>query len=231
MKPEQIEDGVYLVGSSDISDTRDCMVYLLDLGELVLIDTGTGPGVSKIISNIRYLGFDPTNLSTIILTHCHIDHVGGAHELKKRYGARIIMHELDADVVERGDTKLTAAYWYGVPFAPLKIDVKLSRKEEFLMFGNHKLACIHTPGHTPGSISAYLDNSGKRILFGQDIHGPFMAEFGSNIDHWQTSMEKLLDLNADVLCEGHFGIFRPNKKVTDYIERYLEEYGERPLKQ
>jgi len=59
------------------------MVYLLDLGELVLIDTGTGPGINMIISNIQYFGLDPEKLSTIILTHCHIDHVGGAHELKE----------------------------------------------------------------------------------------------------------------------------------------------------
>jgi glyoxylase-like metal-dependent hydrolase (beta-lactamase superfamily II) len=229
VKPKQIEDGVFLVGSADISDSRDCMVYLLDLEELVMIDTGTGPGLNMIISNIRYLGFDPARLSTIILTHCHIDHVGGAHEFKKRYGARIIMHNLDAAVVERGDSKMTAAHWYEVPFAPLKIDTKLLQEEERLTFGQHELVCLHTPGHTPGSISVYIDKSGKRILFGQDIHGPFMAEFGSDIGHWQISMEKLLALKADVLCEGHFGVYRPNEKVTDYIERYLDEYGDRPL--
>jgi hypothetical protein len=43
-------------------------------------------------------------------------------------------------------------------------------------------------------------------------------------------MENLLDLKADVLCEGHFGIYRPSKRVTDYIERYIEEYGNRPLR-
>jgi len=230
MKPDRIEDGVYLIGGSDISDSRDCLVYLLDLGELVMIDTGTGPGMGKIISNIRHFGLDPAKLSTVILTHCHIDHVGGAQELKRRYGVHIIMHDLDADVVEKGDTKMTAAYWYGVPFAPLKIDRKLSGKEERLILGGQEVVCLHTPGHTPGSISVYLDKAGKRILFGQDIHGPFMAEFGSNLDHWQTSMENLLDLSADVLCEGHFGIYRPSKRVTDYIERYIEEYGDRPLR-
>lgn len=230
MKPEKIEDGVYLIGGSDISDSRDCSVYLLDLGELVMIDTGTGQGMGMIISNIRYFGLDPAKLSTVILTHCHIDHVGGAQELKRQYGVRIIMHELDAAVVEKGDAKMTAAHWYGVPFAPLKIDRRLSGKEERLVLGGQEVVFLHTPGHTPGSISVYLDKGGKRILFGQDIHGPFMAEFGSNLDHWQTSMENLLDLKADVLCEGHFGIYRPSKRVTDYIERYIEEYGNRPLR-
>lgn len=228
MKPKQIEDGIFLVGSADISDSRDCMVYLLDLGELVMIDAGAGPGVNKIISNIRYFGFDPASLSTIILTHCHIDHVGGALEFKKRFGTKLIMHHRDADVVERGDSKMTAAYWYGMVFVPLEIDKKLLQEEERLAFAHHEVVCLHTPGHTPGSISVYIDKFGKRILFGQDIHGPFMPEFGSDTRLWQTSMEKLLALKADVLCEGHFGIYRPNAKVTDYIERYLDEYGDRP---
>ncbi|HBA53454.1 MAG: MBL fold metallo-hydrolase [Syntrophorhabdus aromaticivorans] len=226
MEPERILDGVFLVGSADISDSRDCMVYLLDVGELILIDTGAGPGLPTILSNIRWLGFDPTNLSTIILTHCHIDHIGGAHELKTRYGTRIIMHELDAAVVESGDTKATAAHWYGLPFPPLPVDHKLSGSKERLTFGQQEVVCLHTPGHTPGSISIYMDRAGKRILFGQDIHGPFFPEFGSNIFHWQKSMKDLLALKADILCEGHFGVYQPNKRVTEYIERYLDEYGE-----
>ncbi|OPY71577.1 MAG: Metallo-beta-lactamase L1 precursor [Syntrophorhabdus sp. PtaU1.Bin002] len=226
MEPQQILDGVFLVGSADISDSRDCMVYLLDVGELVLIDTGAGPGLPTILSNIRRLGFDPAKLSTIILTHCHIDHAGGAHELKARYGVRIIMHELDAPAIETGDTKMTAARWYGLRFPPLPVDHKLSGNEERLAFGQQEVVCLHTPGHTPGSISIYMDRAGKRILFGQDIHGPFSPEFGSNISHWQKSMKDLLALKADVLCEGHFGVYQPNKSVTEYIERYLDEYSE-----
>jgi glyoxylase-like metal-dependent hydrolase (beta-lactamase superfamily II) len=62
------------------------------------------------------------------------------------------------------------------------------------------------------------------VLFGQDIHGPFNKAFGSDIDLWKESMHKLLALEADILCEGHFGIYQPKEKVRDYIERYLEEY-------
>ena len=226
MGPKEIIGGIYLIGDSDISDSRDCSVYLLNLGELVLIDTGAGPSVNKIIQNIEEVGFDPARISTVILTHCHIDHVGGAQEFKKRFGSRIVMHEIDAEAVERGDSRMTAAHWYGINFAPLAVDVKLTKEEEKLTVGDQDIVCLHTPGHTPGSISAYLDRSGKRILFGQDIHGPFLAEFGANMSHWQKSMEKLLALKADILCEGHFGVYQPNNKVTEYIERYIEEYGE-----
>jgi glyoxylase-like metal-dependent hydrolase (beta-lactamase superfamily II) len=226
VKPGEIADKVYLVGGADVSHPKDCMVYLLDFGELVLIDTGAGPGINTIIANIARLGHDPARLSTVILTHCHIDHIGGAHELKRRYDSRIIMHTLDADAVERGDSRMTAASWYGIDFPPLKVDVRLFLDEERLAIGDGEIVCLHTPGHTPGSISTYVDREGRRILFGQDIHGPFFPEFGSDTVQWQASMKKLLNLKADVLCEGHFGVYRPNQKVTDYIERYLDEYGD-----
>jgi glyoxylase-like metal-dependent hydrolase (beta-lactamase superfamily II) len=226
MKPVEIVKDIYLVADSGMTDSRDCSVYLLNLGELVLIDAGAGSSVDMIIGNIQELGFDPAGLSTIILTHCHIDHVGGAYELRKRFGSRIIMHDLDADVLERGDNIMTGADWYGISLSPLPIDVKINSQEERLQFGEQEIICLHTPGHSPGSMSIYLDRGGKRILFGQDIHGPFLAEFGANMSHWQESMEKLLALEADVLCEGHFGVYQPKERVTEYIERYLDEYGE-----
>jgi glyoxylase-like metal-dependent hydrolase (beta-lactamase superfamily II) len=226
MGPKEITGDTYLIGGSDTSDSRDCSVYLLNLGELVLIDTGAGPSAKKIIQNIEKLGLNPAKISTVILTHCHIDHVGGAQEFKKRFGSRIIMHEIDAEAVERGDSRMTAAHWYGIDFTPLAVDVRLTKEEEKLTVIDQEIVCLHTPGHTPGSISVYLDRGGKRILFGQDIHGPFLAEFGANMSHWQKSMEKILALKADILCEGHFGVYQPNEKVTEYIERYVEEYGE-----
>ena len=229
MEPFEIIKDIYIVGGPEITDPRDGCVYLLNLGELVLIDSGAGWSVDKIVQNIEKLGFGSHRLKSILLTHCHIDHIGGVPEFRKMFGVKVYIHKLDAIPLEKGDPILTAATWYQTTFPPTPVDMKLNLSEELLRFGEENLICLHTPGHTPGSISVYIDKSGKRILFGQDIHGPFMAEFGSDIGHWQISMEKLLALKADVLCEGHFGVYRPNEKVTDYIERYLDEYGDRPL--
>jgi glyoxylase-like metal-dependent hydrolase (beta-lactamase superfamily II) len=94
-----------------------------------------------------------------------------------------------------------------------------------LRIGEEKIVCLHTPGHTPGSISIYLDKDGKRILFAQDLHGPLLEEFGSNLGDWDRSTRKLLDLDADILCEGHFGIYKTKKEVRDYILSYRRQYG------
>lgn len=226
MGPKEIIKGIYLIGGPDMTDPKDCLVYLIDLEELILIDTGAGDSVDRIVSNIKGLGYKPDRLSTIILTHCHIDHVGGAGEFRKRYNAKVVIHEKDSLAVEKGDKRLTGASWYGVDLKPLTVDVRLIKDEEWLRFKDKGLLCIHTPGHTPGSISVFIELEGQKVVFGQDIHGPFLPEFGADLSAWQESMKRLLALNPDILCEGHFGIFRPASKAREYIERYIDEYGD-----
>jgi len=225
MEPSEIVKDIFIIGGPDITDGRDGCVYLMSLDELILIDTGAGWSVEKIINNINRLGFDCRNLSKILLTHCHIDHIGGAPEIKRRFGSKIYVHQLDAPPLENGDPILTAADWYQTSFPPTPVDVKFNLKEEMLTIGDQKVICIHTPGHTPGSICIYLDKDGKRILFGQDLHGPILKEFGSNLEDYGRSTKKLLDLNADILCEGHFGIYKTKKDVRNYILSYRRQYG------
>ena len=225
IKTEEIIDGIYLIGGPNITSSDDAAIYLIDFtGELVMIDAGAGRSTEKIVRNIEILGLKPANISHLILTHCHIDHIGSAPFFNERYGTKIAIHELDVKAVETGDSLKTAANWYGTTFPPTKVDRKLKGSHEILKFGAEELHCLHTPGHTPGSIAVYLDRGGKRVLFGQDIHGPFNAAFGSDIEAWKKSMQTLLALNADILCEGHFGIYQPKEKARVYIERYLEEY-------
>lgn len=225
MKPHEVIKDIFIVGGPDITDGRDGCIYLLNFDELILIDTGAGWSVDDIIKNIELFGFDCKSLSKIILTHCHIDHIGGVPKIKKRFGSKIYIHELDAPPLENGDPVLTAATWYQTSFPPTSVDVKFKLPQEVLVMGEQKIICLHTPGHTPGSICIYLDRDGKRVLFAQDLHGPLLEEFGSNLGDWDRSTKKLLDLDADILCEGHFGIYKTKKEVKDYILSYRHQYG------
>jgi len=83
----------------------------------------------------------------------------------------------------------------------------------------HQLETIHIPGHTAGGIAVYVDME-KRIPFGQDIHGPYFFP-GADPGQAKISLERLIDLEADILCEGHFGIYQPKAVVKRYIEQYL----------
>jgi glyoxylase-like metal-dependent hydrolase (beta-lactamase superfamily II) len=225
-EPFEIIPGIYCVGGSELSHPQDALVYLIKGKETTtLIDAGAGDGSAEIWENIRKTGLNPEDLTYLILTHGHVDHIGGAAFFRERTRCTLVAHELDQEAIESGDPDLTAASWYGVRLPRLKVDRVIKAKIEEIPLGQKEiLICLHTPGHTPGSISLYLDRQKQRVLFGQDIHGPFSKAFGSNLSDWRNSMEELLALKADILCEGHFGIFRTALKVKTYIEQYMKQY-------
>lgn len=216
---------IYQVGGDRLSNAEDCLVYLLEgPNTSVLIDTGAGKSVQKILDNITAAGIEIESIKYIIATHGHIDHIGGLHEIKQALQAEVIAHQLDLPAIEEGLPQLTAANWYGVKYKPVKVDMVLSGETDTICLEDLQLNWIHIPGHTPGSIAVLANMNGKKILFGQDIHGPFNQAWGSDLDQWKDSMHKLLALEADILCEGHFGIYSPASEVRRYIESYLQQY-------
>jgi glyoxylase-like metal-dependent hydrolase (beta-lactamase superfamily II) len=224
-RAKTIADGVYAVGGPGLSSPEDCCVYLVDArSELVLIDAGAGYGLEGIERNVSSLGFEPARIWHVVATHCHIDHIGGMATLVERYGTKVIAHELDRVGIEGENDELTAASMYGIEYRPVKVDILLWGELGRLSLGDLDFNFIHTPGHTPGSISVYIDTKDGRILFGQDIHGPFSPSWGSDLGLWRSSMERLLSLKADVLCEGHAGV-RRGEEVRRYIEHYLKRYS------
>lgn len=219
-KPSKICRDVYIIGSSDISHPYDCSIYLLDAGDLVLIDSGAGMSFDKLVSNIEKLGFNPNKLKAILVTHSHIDHIGSLHRFQKEFSVQVIAHELDAAEIE-GDGGI-AARAYGITYTPCHVDLRIKGAEETSKIGKYELKVIHIPGHTPGSIAAYLDIDKQRVLFGQDIHGPYYPEWGADPAQAKLSLQKLIDLKADILCEGHFGIYQPAAQVKRYIQQYVD---------
>ena len=79
----------------------------------------------------------------------------------------------------------------------------------------------HTPGHSPGSAVYLMTSEGVKILFGQDIHGPLHPGLLSNREDYQRSLRLLLDLQADILCEGHYGVYRGKEEVAGFIQKFL----------
>lgn len=220
---EKVCTGIFMVGGSELSDPSDCMCYALDLGEPVLIDCGCGPGWSRIKDNISEAGLD-ASIGALVITHAHVDHMGAAYRVRQETACKVIAHELDAKAIETADEKRTAADWYGIEIQPTPVDEKITSSEHSLEFSGGKLHLLHTPGHTPGSMVAWLDTPDGRVLFGQDIHGPFSPAFGSDISAWRESMQRLLALEPDILCEGHFGIYRGKQEVAGFIESHLRRH-------
>ncbi|NLH50518.1 MAG: MBL fold metallo-hydrolase [Myxococcales bacterium] len=218
----RVASGVYLVGGEGLTYPNDCLVYLVAGPPVVLIDTGANRAARRLLDNVAETGLDPLDITYCVLTHCHVDHIGGAKSVRDITSCALAAHEDDAEAIAAGDPVLTAANWYNLKLPKLPLDEILTGAEG--EFGG--LAWLHTPGHTPGSLALYLDTEDGRILFAQDVHGPFSPEFKSDLDAWRSSMEKLLALEADILCEGHFGVYRGKDEVARYIRSQLAAHAQ-----
>ncbi|MEW6666825.1 MAG: MBL fold metallo-hydrolase [Thermodesulfobacteriota bacterium] len=218
----KITEEVYQVGGSGLTDPGDGAVYLVRFNEeTALVDAGCGRSVDRLFRNIRACGAEPERLRYLLITHCHFDHTGGIRPVREKSGCRVVAHEEDARYLEEGNNTVTAAQWYGSVLPPTKIDLKLKGARNELELGGRKISAIHTPGHSPGSVVFLAESEGLKVLFGQDVHGPIHESLLSNREDYQKSLRLLLSLDADILCEGHYGVLRGKEEVADFIESFL----------
>lgn len=217
MPAQKITDGVFRIGGENLTYGGDCLTYLVAGPPLVLIDAGASLAIDRLLDNIVDAGYDARDTAWCLLTHGHVDHIGGAAALRAQTGCRVAAHAGDAEAIATGDPLLTAANWYGVTLPELPLDAVLTGDTGEVA----GLRWVHIPGHTPGSIAFYLDTPAGRVLFAQDVHGPFDAQFRSDIDQWRDSMETLLALEADILCEGHYGVYHGRDKAARFIRQQL----------
>lgn len=207
------------MGGRGLTDASDAAAYLVRFGDrAALIDAGTGRNHPQLWKNIAECLEPNARLEYLLLTHCHFDHTGGASAVRDEYGCRIVAHELDAVYLEGGDSRVTAAAWYGARLEPFTVDVKLQGHESTLAVGDGVIKAIHCPGHSPGSVVYTADIDGELVLFGQDLHGPLHSDFLSDETRYLDSLARILALEADLLLEGHFGVIDSKQEVREFIE-------------
>ena len=117
--------------------------------EAVVIDPGGDE--EEILEALKYAEL---NLKYIIDTHGHFDHVDANQPLKEATGAKIAIHEADAQMLSQPSAE--AMFFTGNRLRLSQADLLL-KEDDLLSFGPYRLKVLHTPGHTPGGISLVLE--------------------------------------------------------------------------
>ncbi len=225
MPYEVVLEGIFQVGGQGLSGPGDCCVYLIDAGDgaSVLVDAGLVSDPETLLGNIEETGHRVEDVRTLVLTHCHIDHIGGAPIIVERSRCDVVAHEDDRKAIEEGIDSLTAADAYGVPSPEVDVTSVVRSDGGIFDYGTAHVVIIHTPGHTPGNISLEMHHDGKVIIFANDVHGPFSAKWGSDIHAWRRSMNRLIAKSPDILLEGHYGVIHPKAAALDFFREMLSD--------
>ncbi|MCW3979533.1 MAG: MBL fold metallo-hydrolase, partial [Candidatus Bathyarchaeota archaeon] len=166
--------------------------FLVDCGELVLIDIGHSRGCSgNVFRALRGLGREPQEIALCVLTHRHRDHVGGLRALKELCGFEVASHATEAEAIEEA-TGVT-------------VDHKLEDGDVMQRCGGIRV--IHVPGHTHGNFCLLMDGSlfaGDTLFGGNGGLRPPPSRFSSDPGEALGGISKLeaFDFEAVYLSHG-----------------------------
>jgi len=230
-EPFRVAGNLYYVGTYDLA----CYLIATSKGH-VLINSGLAESVPMIQKNVEALGFKFSDIKILLTTQAHYDHVAGLAEIKKMTGAKMMVHEADAQVLTDGGNSDFVFGGKGITFTPIKPD-QLLHDGDTVRIGKTKLIVLHHPGHTKGATSFLMDVKDEKrswkvlivnmptILSQTRISGmPAYPNVGKD---YQYTLESLKKLQFDLWVSSHasqFGLHDKRKPGGPY---HPEAFGDR----
>ena len=212
----KITPRIYQLGGRWGNGVLGANVFLLLGDELTIVDTGFKGRSRHILKEVQELGYSPSDIDIIIITHHHADHIGSLPELKKVTQAKVVAHPADAVYIDGRLPQPGPArpQWLNKMLSPLgglwattpvTVDIPVNDGDELAMCGGIRI--LHTPGHTPGSISLLLQQE-RLIIVGDLIAHRFGLRLPSrmftvDIAAEIRSIREVASLDFEAICFGH----------------------------
>ncbi len=169
--------------------------------EALVVDPG-----DEVTRILDLIGRHKLSVSVIVSTHAHIDHVGGLSKLHRYTGAPVLMHRDDLPLYQAMD--MQASFLGILPPELTDID-QLLKEGDVLRWGSFEAHVIHTPGHTPGSVSLYLPHDAGRVTVPEEAEKIDVLEDGEKIaardEGEKASLRAPQLFSGDTLFAGSIG--------------------------
>jgi hydroxyacylglutathione hydrolase len=167
--------------------------------QAIVVDPGGAH--ERILQEVRQLGL---TISHILHTHAHFDHFLASGEMKKATGAVLCLHQNDLDLWKNLELQCRV---FGVTYVPVPLPDYWLKDEEKLLLGECPVIALHTPGHTPGSMSFHLPQE-QLVLAGDTLFRGSIGRtdlWGGDFDTIEQSIrERLYTLDdATAVVTGH----------------------------